>query len=311
MCAWRYKFVPEAAGRSLAACTQLTGLRCLYGQIPSNFPPGLQRLTLLHISPAQVQRHSDWLLAAKGLSNLAELHLEIDGVEAVELRDGTLFSGFVALRSLTVDIACSAEKHNFTALGVALNSGVSVRLHLTRFWGLKQAARLSLWAALAQIPPLTLLHVQFVSLKVLESFAYSARELRLLDSVMCEQLALHLNILNGPFDTEQLLLPGLSCGHFFCRISASKCFAVDWSLVAWRPGVYILDDSPKLRVHGLIGRLPPLLPEPWALVLKKSRGQPAEGVPAHLLEPGPRGHLVWRNSAATDAVLERAYDALL
>ena len=51
--------------------------------------------------------------------------------------------------------------------------------------------------------------------------------------------------------------------------------------------------------------------EPWALVIQTNAEQVAVGgLPASQLRPGPRGCLVWRNTAATDAYLLAAFDKL-
>ena len=69
-----------------------------------------------------------------------------------------------------------------------------------------------------------------------------------------------------------------------------------------------LDTRTSLTVEDCAGGLPDF-EQPWALVQHPDKGS-IIGVPASLFRPGPRGCLVWRNKAATDAYLVAAFDQL-
>ena len=118
--------------------------------------------------------------------------------------------------------------------------------------------------------------------------------------------------------TRDQQLPELTCEALCCRFLCNSedteedHHQVPWSLLTMRPGVYALELLPgeTLTVSGCTNTLP-FHTSGWALVLLQFCDSGiVQGLPVNLFMPGPRGHLVWRNSAVSDSDLQRAYELM-
>ena len=136
--------------------------------------------------------------------------------------------------------------------------------------------------------------------------AASSLEQQLLALVRCNELVLHDGF-QLPF-TEQLLQL-VSCDTVLCWHSCCETGPPDvqWSWLAVKAGVFVLDlrDGVSLTITECRGALPRFA-LPWALVIAWPGQGTISGLPLHLFQSGPKGCLVWRNSAMTFATLEAA-----
>ena len=111
------------------------------------------------------------------------------------------------------------------------------------------------------------------------------------------------------------LLPALTYEFLFCHFLATWTpnLTLSWALLVQRPAIHLLHPRAfgDLTILGSTGSPPDSARGPWALVLVQPQLSSVQGLPLNMFEPGPRGFQIWRNSAATDSVLERAYDTLL
>ena len=167
-----------------------------------------------------------------------------------------------------------------------------------------------MWAALAQLP--TLGSLQLLADGWYE-FPVPFQEEQLLGNVHCRELVLHSS---GPWlrisCSGALLLRTVCCSAVHCcQYYSAADNALPWPLFTAKPGVYVLDLGAEcsLAVTDCAGSLPGFA-QPWALVHWRPHRASISGVPASLFRPGPRGCLVRRNSAATDAYLMAALKQL-
>ena len=101
--------------------------------------------------------------------------------------------------------------------------------------------------------------------------------------------------------------------YIFCQQQE----ALSWSWLTLRPGIFVFwiqlpeevhSARPSLTVAGCSGSLS-AFEQPWALVLRQSQQGVVSGAQLDKIEPGLFESLVWRNSAASDEVLEAAIES--
>ena len=248
------------------------------------------------------------------LPRLAQLSLELSPSLTELLRDEALFLGFPALSSLTVVLRKVPAPAGFRALGPAADQGVHVQLHVRYIDTAPSAIDRGFWQVLADIRLLALLKLR--DLYVSETPASTAAQVPPV-SISCRELSLSFQ-----HATEQSpgqlqacdLLPALSCPLLYCHFFKVRSgYSLPWNVLVSRPAVYLLQAVPhvSLPITGCPGRLPDCAEGAWALVLLTPELGNVHGLPLHLCERGPTGFSVWRNSAVSDAMLERAFDVLL
>ena len=303
-----------AVGATLASCASLLRLACCGELVPSAVPPNLQALSLDVHYKASAQA-SLLVQSLAALPRLAELRLDYTACEDVPQQ----LPHLPALRYFTVTFSvCPAEQlqGSLRALQVAAAQGVSVSLevHFIEVSRNRMQAldRELLWAMVAGVPLLTRLQLSAQDFEQVQT-EVSAKERQLLQAVRCKEL-----VLIG----DDLGMDLTFAGQLWLTVSATTvlwrhqhfhrdCSTLHWSCLAARPGVAVFSAQGKagLLITGYPGSLPAFA-APWALVLQDPSKATLTGVPLGLATPGPGGCLAWRNSAATDAVIARAFDQL-
>ena len=294
-------------GAVLSSCTSLRTLVWEHSILPPAWPPTLQHLTLHRLSAPP----NALLQGLQGLSNLETLVLHSFSPSAVALAQPACFAPLQALRQLTVHLRHipKVQPLDLSALAAAAGRGVSLRVQACFDWLDDAAPRLRLWKALAQISPVD--HLQLgVDSDVTSSADVSAAERQLLQAISCWQLVTKFWTescsLQQPLALLSVRAEQLCCElHPYCH-----GFTIAWSLLAATPGYFVVSSSCGFRVTGCAGGLPAFA-QGWALMLKEGpSGVPwlgkLEGLPLGQFVPGPRGHRVWRNSAASDLCLADA-----
>ena len=321
----------------LAACTTLRRLDCreVY---PSSLPPALVWLSLgfclRRARPRTLRRVRALLHGLPGLASLTELTLRFRG-SGCSMTLTPRLSLIPALQRLDVhmELAHTSIPCDLSPLQLAAALGVQVSLHVTlqdvdcNMGGsdsddeeadsdlLTSANRRLLWAALAQVPQLSKLYLKSDDLLCVENQAEVAgAEHHALASVSCGVLVLTRQDWQAEDDPSHLsaaLLCTIQCNLVHVYHYMSPDYALPWSQLTARPGVYILDSgsespSPGHRVSGCRSCLPGFS-QPWALVIRQQHFSSVSGLPLSQFQAGPRGHMVWRNHAVLDRHLLEAF----
>ena len=186
-----------------------------------------------------------------------------------------------------------------------------LRLHWEAFFGWRDdpGPRERLWTALAQCSVVHRLQLD-VENHVDWKEDISLAERQLLASINCGVLILDLwgeccEML------QPLALLTVQAEQVYCKVLFMCDDVVAWSALTAHPGCYVLlMCCSELRVTGCPGHLPGFA-KGWALTLVPDCfGGKVPGLPLEHFLPGPRGHLVWRNSAVSEPQLESAYEML-
>ena len=291
----------------------MLSLWCSRWLLPPHWPPKLQELTTgcLHSLGPQERLHraTSLLQSLHGLPCLASLTLgQFGGFQAV-LAQPDCFAGLTALRQLNVHLHClhDSQPSSMPSLSAAALRGVSVGVHLQDLWPQseeKSTARQALWTALAQCCHLSRLQVH---VDTHLGVSVSAAEQQLMAAISCSELVLHALIYNSLSRTEALL--SIRCEHLYCGLGSQREESLDYSLLTAHPGIYLLDSDTLTRIT-YWPTTPPAFAQGWAVVLRQRSSDMREDLPGPCFVPGPQGHLVWRNSHVSDAMLNRAYNVL-
>ena len=300
-----------AASTILAGCPALQELTCRQDVKPTCCPPHLRALTVeLGYAPPQVV--TALLQTLAGLPHLAQLRLWLATCTSTQLPDD--FPHMASLRRLSVSVTLCSGPCHLSALSAAAAQGVTIDLSVQMLRDemadessdsdeMDLAAREALWAALAELPTLSSLQLQGDACLGCQA---SPREEQLLANVRCSELVLHIA---SRVPCCGALVRLVQCNVIFCYdpgdIAGYSSWA--WSSLTAKPGVYVIDEWASLTVDSCTGSLPDF-EQPWALVLQCL--DRVNGLPVDLFHPGPRSPLVWRNSAATDACLVKAFKQL-
>ena len=293
----------------LHSCTALTKLRCFHA-VPSSFPAGLRSLTVQLMDSSAVQPSAALVQSLRGLHSLTELTLKVSDGGFVLQRLPVLRS----LQRLSVELSVGhhARDCKLLALQAAAERGVSTAVHVCFVeddeFPTQIADRLQFWAAAARIKKLDQLQVSTRDL--CGNFEGGPGEDHLLKKVQCEVLVLDRHMLCLPFTAGILRHIGYRMMHFHCLEAPGFSDTLQWQQLSARAGVYVLPVDGSLSITGCSGRLSREKAKPWALVIQQPRQGSVQGVPLEDFRPGPDGHLVWRNSAASDAHLRAAYSTL-
>ena len=309
-----------AVGATLAKCSSILRLMVVNGLVLTQYPQGVQSLTVSFCTGGLLDQGTAVLESVRCLPQLAELSLDFCAPDALPCSLPQL----PCLRRLVISISVWPDNMcgSLGLLEAAAEQGVHVHLaffnrHDEDFWEMDEESdseseapqtlhREHVWAALAQVSLLDELSLSDET-ETARDLPASARELQLLASVRCRQLVLHMGM-ESPF-TEQLvhtLKPEFVVWHHASSFAVSA--AVRWPVWSSQPGVYVMGSQSK--IGGTIAHLP-VHSAPWALVFERALPQSVSGLPAGShIESGPCGHAVWRNGAATNAVLVAAYERL-
>ena len=300
-----------AVGKALARCSSVRVLTISAQLQPTAWPPNLQSLKtgcLWHLNPAErLYRATSLLQSLQGLSCLAQLTLgHFAGLEAI-LAEPDCFAGLTALRELTVHLnrLHAAPSFSTTSLSAAASHGVHVGISLELSWSSDALpTRLALWAGLADCSNLSRLHI-----RTLAQAPISSTEQQLMAAISCSELVLYATTLTSVMPAQVQALLGIRSELLYCALSTFFQGTLDCSLLAARPGIYV---ACNVRLTGITGcpAFPPAFAQGWAVVLLQSSDALIQNLPGPCIVPGPQGHLVWRNSHVTDAMLIRAYKLL-
>ena len=302
----------EAVGAVLARCPSLREIQLVGSLAPAAYPPGLRSLTI-DFGDEETGTAEQVTSLLGGLAGLASLtELELTFVESGSGLSGA-FSQLPALQRFSVDItfARTSGAVDLSLLQSAAAHGITVAFCVTLCaWDgmlLPRRVRQKLWAALAAVPSLHQLQLKD-GIEDWDQLPLSRDEAQQLAAVRCRELILPEGLLSevfGPYLTGCVSCEAVLLYHCFPGPSNTLL----WAVLAARPGVYVLQTDGELTVMQCPGVLP-AFDSPWALVLEVPEQGIFQGLPTSLFLPGPRGHLVWRNSAALDSHLAAAYDKL-
>ena len=293
------KSASAAVGAVLAGCTSLRALD-MNGGVLRLWAPNLTSLRLSTSSCTANKEASNLLHSLQALTCLETLHLRNVRVGAVLLDEADLFQPLAALRELHVELPDipRAKAFGLSSLSAAAQRGVQVLLRVRMCQDSNHTTLDRFWTALSHCHALS--HLRILLLRTFESKqAMPAVEQQLLAALCCTQLVLNIRTGTQP---GPLQLLSVRCAHLVCSICAREGAdeVLDWSCLAAQPGIYMLS---HITVTGCTGSLPGFA-ESWAVV---SQDPAASGLPVQKFSSGPRGRLVWRNGATSDAALEKAY----
>ena len=251
-----------AVGQVLVRCTSVLRLECDHGLLPSALPPKLQALSLsLQLLGASADA-SSLLQALPALPDLAELKLEYTSCEHVPEH----LPHLTALRQLSVTIMPSPGQLpcSLRALREVAERGASVSLAVHMLceddidirW-LQASDQERLWAAVAQVPSLSQLHISDASYGA--QTEVEDRERQLLQSVTCHELLLQGGVWDLDLVFAGQLLLSVCAQTFLWRCESSRMqLAVPWAWLTAQPGVVIFDmsEGARLTISGSPGCLP-------------------------------------------------------
>ena len=307
-----------AVGATLASCNSVLALTCERSNLPPAWPPNLQRLTVRPGPYASSASASALLLSLQGLPSLVSLTLQCYPPTAPALADPACFQSLPSLQQLTIDLRtpswanAPAQAFDLRALPAACVRGAILCLQACLTWSGDPAARLRLYTAVAECSVQRLqICVEIGSHSTAAVLAPAERQL--LATVSCSLLVLHI-CTEGGSTQQPLALLDAQAPKVYCELQCgSEDDTVAWSVLAARPGVFVLSTTNcSLVISGCHGDLPPFAAG-WALVLKQRHPAFPARVQGLLLSNfvlGPKGHLVWRNSRVSDHCLEEAYSQL-
>ena len=307
-----------AVAAVLATCTSLLRLSCRDGLVPLVYAPRLRALSV-DLRGADDLEVNRLLHSLETLPSLAELELNFERPRACV---PSWFPCLPSLRAVSFKVmhGLPSKQEDFAAIQEAAEQGIITTLHVHLWEWYEEGdettaeCRELLWAGLAGLANLDTLYLHYEGGNAVQ-VPVSDRECELLSAVRCREVVLPSGFwLPG---TEVLLLAA-QCETALCRhlaIGRGLAAPLAWSWLTAKPGLYVLDMSARmgtedsLTVLDCAGTLPDFT-QPWALVRTNPQHSCLRGVPASVFRPGPRGFLVWRNSAASDGYLEAAYDRL-
>ena len=296
-------------GYVLARCHSLWRL-CGSWLLPCIYSPSSQAPEADSDPPSSSQQASALLAGLQSLPRLTKRslnypHSELQPVHLTPLPP--------ALRSLTLNLyfwsGATPSPGSLQALQQAVDQGVRVVLivYLSHDFVEVGWQWEGLWAVLAELPPSAELHPRQCTALQLE--ALSAAELQLLGRARCDKLVLAF------FDQPVLaqLLQCIQAKTVVCNFGLGNGWrrTLPWSVLVLRPciTVVVVHEAAVLSVEDCSGSPPGFAP-PWAVVLRQPQEGDISGLPLSQFQSGPCGCSVWRNSTATDAVLEAAINSL-